>query len=171
MPRRTLKDDGRAIAIYHVVYSHEDFEHAAQVLYQLVLKSEQDFPGRKRMLFLDIEGHRNSAGGFDEDMFELQKDFLGGFLFQFVSEFSCPLFRFTNPHPQNDGLLGELIIEDRRSDKAAPANCRLRADPTLNLLGGHFLPAHADQRQFSFDRALHATEIRCDLGGRGPRDV
>src|SRR3972149_6969279 len=68
------------VAIYHVVYEHEDFNHAANALFTLVQRAQHLQPGKKRKLFLDIEGHRNSKGGFDADMLELQKEFLTDFL-------------------------------------------------------------------------------------------
>jgi hypothetical protein len=77
--RRVAPDpDGKAIALYHVVYRHERFEEAAQALFEMVRYAQGEFPGRPRMLFLDIEGHRNSQGGFDAEMYELQRDFVLG---------------------------------------------------------------------------------------------
>lgn len=72
-----LESDDRAVAIYHVVYSHEGFEESAQILFKLVQRAQRVMPGKPRQLYLDIEGHRNSEGGFDADMLELQTVFLG----------------------------------------------------------------------------------------------
>jgi hypothetical protein len=70
----------KAVALYHCVYAHEGFEQSAQRLFQLVHDAQQQHPGKKRVLYLDIDGHRTSEGGFDADMFELQDEFLLGFL-------------------------------------------------------------------------------------------
>jgi hypothetical protein len=70
-------------------------------------------PGRRR-LFLDIEGHRTSAGGFDADMRELQHEFLVGVLAPFLSEVHGPLGILKNPRTQDDDLPDELTIRDRR---------------------------------------------------------
>jgi hypothetical protein len=86
-----LDSDDRAVAIYHVVYSHEGFEESAQLLFKLVQRAQRVMPGKPRMLVLDIEGHRNSDGGFDADMFELLTVFLPDFLARFLSEIYCPL--------------------------------------------------------------------------------
>jgi hypothetical protein len=99
-----------AIALYHVVYRHEGFEEAAQTLFTLVREAQARFPNQRRSLFLDIEGHRNEQDGFDPDMFELQKDFLIGFLGRFLSEIHSPLINVTNPKDQENGIPDQLDI-------------------------------------------------------------
>jgi hypothetical protein len=106
-----IDSDDRASVIYHVVYSHERFDESAQALFKLVQRCQQVRPGTARKLFLDIEGHRNSEGGFDADMLELQQDFLLGFLARFLAEIHCPLFQVTNPKPQENDIPEELIIK------------------------------------------------------------
>ena len=85
-----LESDDRAVAIYHVIYSHEGFDESAQILFKLVQRAQQTMPGKPRKLFLDIEGHRNSDGGFDADMFELLTVFLPDFLARFLTAICCP---------------------------------------------------------------------------------
>jgi len=114
--RSKVESDDKAAAIYHVVYSHEKFEESAQILFKLVQRVQNVQPGKKRNLFLDIEGHRNSKGDFDADMLELQENFLLGFLAQFLSEIHCPLFKATNPKPQENVLPAELIIQGAAVD-------------------------------------------------------
>ena len=109
---KTIEDD-RDAALYHVVYAHEGFEESARALFTLVRRAQAVKPGKRRRLFLDIEGHRNSNGGFDADMLELQKDFLVGFLAPFLSEMHCPLVILKNPRTQDDDIPDELIIQDR----------------------------------------------------------
>jgi hypothetical protein len=98
------------VALYHVVYRREGFEEAARTLFTLVREAQAKFPNRRRSLFLDIEGHRIQQGGFDADMFELQKDFLIGFLGQFLSEIHCPLTGVTNPRAQENDIPDQLDI-------------------------------------------------------------
>ena len=100
----TVDIGDRAVAIYHLIHPHEGFEAAAQALFALVQDAEHKCPGKKRKLFLDIEGHRNSQGGFDADMVELQGEFLLGVLGRFLSEFHCPMASVTNPNPQDDDI-------------------------------------------------------------------
>ncbi|MGG1519039.1 hypothetical protein ABE504_26750 [Paenibacillus oryzisoli] len=59
---------------------------------------------------MDIEGHKNKDGGFDHDMFELQKDFILGLLMQFISEVSMPVGRFKNENQKNDVPDGLNIV-------------------------------------------------------------
>jgi hypothetical protein len=61
---------GRAVALYHLVYAHEGFDEAGQALFKLVQQAQKLQPNKPRLLFLDIEGHRNEQGGFDVDMVE-----------------------------------------------------------------------------------------------------
>ncbi len=60
-----------AIGLYHVVYPHERFDEAATTLFELVRGAEERSPGQRRVLYLDIDGHRNAEGGYDLDMYEL----------------------------------------------------------------------------------------------------
>jgi hypothetical protein len=101
----------RAVALYHRVYPEESFEVAARVLWDLVRRAEQDHPGTPRTLYLDIEGHRNDQGGYDSDMFELQQNFLLGFLLPFLTEAHLPLgLSVRNPRAQRGDLPDELMI-------------------------------------------------------------
>jgi hypothetical protein len=100
----------KAFALYHRVFAEEDFEDAAHALFDLVAYTQRTFPGTKRQLFLDIDGHRTPTGAFDEDMFELQRDFLLGYLLPFLAEVHMPLVRVENTNPQRDDLPGELHI-------------------------------------------------------------
>lgn len=99
-----------ALALYHCVYAEEDFDDAAHALFDLVAYTHRTFPGKKRQLFLDIEGHRTPTGAFDEDMFELQRHFLLGYLLPFLAEVHMPLVRAENTKPQRDDLPDELRI-------------------------------------------------------------
>lgn len=101
-----------AVAIYHVVYGNEGFQQAARVLFELVQRAQQLEPDKNRNLYLDIEGHRNTKGGFDADMLELQKEFLVGFLAPFLSEIHSPLISLKNSKPQNNDIPPAIIIQD-----------------------------------------------------------
>lgn len=92
----------KGIAIYHVVRKHENFDHAANVLFELVKDAQAKHPGKERHLYLDIEGHKNKSGGFDPDMFELQKEYVLGFLGVWLSKISTPLYQIKNPNQSND---------------------------------------------------------------------
>lgn len=88
------------IAIYHRVMRRENFEKAAQDIFSLLVQAQKEHPDNPRALYVDIDGHRNESGGFDDDMFELQKHFGLEFLLPFFEELHFPLYSVTNPHPQ-----------------------------------------------------------------------
>jgi hypothetical protein len=103
--------DDRGVALYHVVLPHEGFEESARALFRLVRRAQDVKPGARRMLFLDIEGHRQPDARFDADMRELQQEFLFDVLAPFLTEAHCPLVTLRNPHPQDDALPDDLVIE------------------------------------------------------------
>ena len=106
-----------AVALYHVIYKHEGFEESAQNLFKLVQNAQRRSPDKKRMLYLDIEGHRVEDGGFDADMLELQKEFLLSFLSSYLSEIHCPLVDETNLKPQENDIPPTLILIDGRNEE------------------------------------------------------
>jgi len=105
-----VKDPADTIPIAHRVLAHEDFNRTAQILLVLLVKAQREHPGRKRCLYLEIEGHRNSEGGFDHDMFELQSKFMGEFLIQFLTRAETPFATFQNPNPQNNEIPESLNL-------------------------------------------------------------
>ncbi len=105
-----LKSKG--IAIYHVVYEHEDFQTSATTLFKLLQNAQRQFPNQKRYLYLDIEGHRNEQGGYDHDMFELQTEFALGFLMNFFTKMHLPMAVVRNKKLQSNDLPEEFCILD-----------------------------------------------------------
>jgi hypothetical protein len=99
-----------SIAIAHRVFPHEDFDHTAHILLKLLRNAQSKFPGAKRSLYLDIDGHRNSTGHFDHDMLDLQSKFMTEFLLQFLTRAVTPLAEFENPQPQNNAIPEELNL-------------------------------------------------------------
>ena len=81
----------KPVALYHVVDKHEPFDDTADKLHQMLRRVAETNPGAPRYLYLDIEGHRNEAGGFDNDMLELQQNFILGFLSRWLTRISFPL--------------------------------------------------------------------------------
>lgn len=100
----------KALVLYHCVYAEEDFKDAAHALFDVVAYAQRTFPGAERHLFVDIEGHRLPNEAFDGDMFELQKDFLLGYLMHFLTEARVPLMHVKNPNLQQEDLPDELRI-------------------------------------------------------------
>jgi hypothetical protein len=100
----------KRIVIYHVVFEDETFESAARTLIKLISEAQKTEPNRPRVLYLDIEGHRNREGGFDADMFELLRHFLLGFLMPYLTEVRTPLFHASNKKIQRNDVVGDLKI-------------------------------------------------------------
>ena len=66
--------DQAGVALYHRVMRWENFEKAAKDLVSLVYVAEKKEPGKPRILYLDIDGHRNAQGRYDEDMRSSKRD-------------------------------------------------------------------------------------------------
>ena len=99
------------IAIYHRVMKRENFEVAAKDLFRLLVNAQKQSPDQPRVLYVDIDGHRNKAGGFVNDMFELQAQFGMGFLAQYFEEVHFPLYSIKNPKQQNNDIPEKLKLE------------------------------------------------------------
>jgi hypothetical protein len=110
-PLRAVTQDDGTVALYHVMRDREDFGETAQALFEVVRYAITEFTGRRRLLYLDIEGHRNPAGGFDRDAYEIQNTFLIGFLMPYLSELHMPLGAVINPGTQRDDIPDELRID------------------------------------------------------------
>lgn len=98
------------IALYHIVYQHEDFDISAKIIFDLLKNSQKNYPGSRRYLYLDIEGHKNEMGGYDSDMLELQKDFILGFLMKYFTEIRLPLIYCKNSQVQENNIYDQLLI-------------------------------------------------------------
>ncbi|WP_198957072.1 HNH endonuclease [Streptomyces sp. CB01249] len=106
--------DGTAkgIALYHDMRVEEDFTKCATRLFSILKQAATATPGAPRYLFLDVQGHRNAAGGFDTDALEIIQEFLLGFLGPYLTEISTPLCRVRNPGPQREDVPEVLNIRD-----------------------------------------------------------
>ncbi|WP_406057153.1 HNH endonuclease [Streptomyces sp. NBC_01077] len=109
--RKGMSKAPKGVAIYHDMKVYENFERCAQRIFECVRMAQQQSPGAPRTLFLDIQGHRNSLGGYDADALELMKEFGVGFLLQFLTELSTPLIRVRNNGRQRDDLPDVLTID------------------------------------------------------------
>lgn len=106
------------IALYHRVYRREDFEKAAKDLFDLLKSAQVKYPNVDRILYVDIDGHKNADGSYDHDMVELQKDFGMSFMGKFFSEVHFPLLHFINQNPQCNEIpkMLEIFSPENRCD-------------------------------------------------------
>ena len=109
-------EDSR-VALYHRIMKRESFETAAKDLFDLLISAQKKSPNKPRILYVDIDGHRNTAGDFDEDMLELQKEFGLGFLAQFFTEIHFPLASVENAKEQNNDIPEGLQIFNAKNKK------------------------------------------------------
>lgn len=114
--------------IKHTVKAIESFGDAANAIFNLIDDAQKRVPDEDRVLFLDIDGHRNLKGGFDNDMLELQSCFLLQFAIKFLVEIHCPLTSVKNKEKQINiipevNVISENKIKDFRNvfipDKSA----------------------------------------------------
>jgi hypothetical protein len=109
LPSSEDANPGKGIALYHEMRADEDFETTTDILFQLVRDAAKKFPGKPRYFYLDIEGHRNDAGGYDNDAFELLSSFLIGYLGQYLTRIPTIGGYATNPDQRED-IPEHLII-------------------------------------------------------------
>ncbi|WP_329401755.1 hypothetical protein [Streptomyces melanogenes] len=104
------KKQRKGVAIYHDMKVYENFERCAIRIFECIKKAEKVSPGSPRFLYIDIQGHRNEAGGFDHDAYELIKDFALGFLGDYLTEIHTPLYHVRNPGKQRNDIPDVLRI-------------------------------------------------------------
>lgn len=109
-PKNINQSRNQGVAIYHNIFSYEGFEESAEILIDLIKETQKDHPNHKRFLYLDIQGHRNDEGAFDGDMFELQRNFILGFLMPYLTEVYLPLISVKNKYPQKNDFPHEVAI-------------------------------------------------------------
>jgi hypothetical protein len=92
----------KTVILYHRITRAEKFEETVQNLIKLVYEAQQFNSEKKRVLYLDITGHRNELGGYDTDTFELMSEFIPKYLLMWLSAVHMPLGILHNDYQQND---------------------------------------------------------------------
>ena len=100
------------IVITVKIKENEDFIVAANKIYKLVYRIQEENPNKLRTLLVEIEGHRNKEGGYDGDMFELQYEFLLKTVFPYLHALHMPLISVENPEEQKKLPSDFLVIAD-----------------------------------------------------------
>ena len=100
------------VSLYHIVGEEDAFEQAAHDLFTLVQEAQERFPDWPRLLFLDIRGHLDTLGRFEEAFVELQQEFMFGFLGPFLTAVDLPLVSALNPGPQRNDLPDKIVIAE-----------------------------------------------------------
>ena len=95
-----ITEDASKAAVYYLVKDKETFEHAAQTIYGLTATAQRKQPNKERILVVEVEGNKNSAGGFNKDIHELLMHFLPDMMIKHVKELVSPFGRVLNSTPQ-----------------------------------------------------------------------
>jgi 5-methylcytosine-specific restriction endonuclease McrA len=98
------------LAIYHTMVIEENFERCAHRLHEMIKGAQRMAPGAPRILYLDVDGHRNEQDGFDRDAFEIIRHFVPDFLFPYLTEYHSPYRDAINFKGQRNDIPAELII-------------------------------------------------------------
>ena len=99
------------VSLYHIVEEGDDFETAAQDIFSLLQEAQAKFPDWPRVFYLDIAGHARDDGRLEEDMVELQQEFLIAAMGKFFSALALPLVSVINPDDQVNDLPDELVLQ------------------------------------------------------------
>jgi len=100
------------VSIYHIVGEEDGFVAAAQDIFALLKESQDRFPGWPRVLYLDINGHLDEEGRFDDEMVELQQEFMIAALGPFFTALAMPIISVVNPDTQRNDVPEELVMQD-----------------------------------------------------------
>lgn len=106
-------DDKKAIALYYCVGKATKFETAAFEIFEMVRAAQEKMPNKDRHLYIDIEGYLQQKHKYQQDMYELEMEFLIKMLFanNWIKELNTPLVKIKNPNKQVDEVPEKLQIE------------------------------------------------------------
>jgi len=104
------------VSLYHIVEEGDDFETAAHDVFELLSEAQEEFPDWPRVFYLDIEGHVRDDGRLEEDMIELQQEFLIAAMGKFFTALAMPLVSVVNPDDQVNDLPDELVLQPPDGD-------------------------------------------------------
>ena len=109
--------------LVHTVFKHEDWETSARMIIDIINAAARKFPGKPRILVLDIEGHRTSNGAFDYDTWTLQHTIIQKLLSPWLDEVDMPLIHYRRTDAAT-----------RRSDDDLPLGLEVDGDE-VRILG------------------------------------
>ncbi len=100
-----------SVSIYLVVSAADSFDSAAQAAFSIIQEAEDRYPGWPRIMYLDIEGHRNARGDCEDTFVEFQQEFWFSAIAPFLTAFELPLTGgLINYRPQRNDLPDGLYI-------------------------------------------------------------
>lgn len=109
MPTDGLPPEADNAALYHIVHEDETVTDAADAVWSMIEDWYETTDDGKLALAIDIEGHRNDAGGFTSDFYLFQKNICVGLLTAFVDTLITPL----GTVECSDTTLSDVLDADR----------------------------------------------------------
>jgi hypothetical protein len=100
----------KPVVLYHDMAVYENFERCAPRIFEVIWATQQKAPGAPRLLYVDVQGHRNDAGGYDRDSFELMTNFLPEKALPYLTELHTPLHSWKNTARQDNHVPREILI-------------------------------------------------------------
>ncbi|MEU1375568.1 HNH endonuclease signature motif containing protein [Streptomyces triculaminicus] len=109
-PRRHRSAGAKPIGLYHDMAVYENFERCAPRIFQVIHKAQKESPGTPRILYLDVQGHRNSENDYDRDAWELMYHLLPNVALPYLTELHTPLYSMKNPRRQDNQVPEEMRV-------------------------------------------------------------
>lgn len=108
-----LKASNKGVALYCNISKNMKFETAAHEIFDTIIGAQKAMPNKNRYLYIDIEGYAKEKHKYQQEMYELELEFLLKMVFQnnWIKELSTPLINVKNPNKQNNDLPDELSIQ------------------------------------------------------------
>lgn len=100
----------KRIMLYHDMAVYENFERCAHRIFQILKTAQRSMPGAPRSIYLRVQGHKNDAGGYDRDSYEIIHSFILQYLLPYLTQASTPLIEVKNSRKQRNDLPDQLLI-------------------------------------------------------------
>ncbi|MGW3591540.1 HNH endonuclease signature motif containing protein [Streptomyces fungicidicus] len=100
----------KPVALYHDMAVYENFERCAPRIFEVIWASQQKAPNAPRLLYFDVQGHRNSAGDYDRDSLEMVANFLPEKALPYLTELHTPMHSWKNTARQDNRVPREMLI-------------------------------------------------------------
>ncbi|WP_237532731.1 hypothetical protein [Streptomyces sp. SID8352] len=107
-PRRPAKV--KPLALYHDMAVYENFERCAPRIFAVIHKAQEVKPDAPRILYFDVQGHRNSQNGYDRDSWEMVRHFLPEIALPYLTELHTPMYIAKNPRRQDNKVPADMQI-------------------------------------------------------------
>lgn len=126
--------DPNNIVLTCKIKEKDDFVVAANRIYELIYRVQEENPNKERTLLLEIEGHINKEGGYDNDMFELQYEFLLKTIFPYLHALHMPLISVVNNKQQKKLPSDFLVIANTQEElDKIKEQCKKQKIEIINL--------------------------------------